>query len=379
MKKAAAVLAALGLALGLAGCSLYPSKPRGVERLLIVQAMGIDAVGGVELSMVSSADSSRGEGPVRLVGRGGSVAEAQRSAAVSSAEEELFCAHTRYVLVGEKTAAERGLEDVLGFICRSPEIRIDVPVFVVRGASAKDALLHTGDDRVGAAEILSSLTDGAALPDAGSYSCARVSARLAEGKSALVYALSPVPSSEQTEAGELITLVPDGFGVINDGRLVGFVEAEDAVAVDLLCGSKAVHEFVLRDGRGGRVTLRTAPGTAVVRPIRDPDGTLRGVAADAALGASVLETDGGGDLADGEYRAALAAILERELLTRLGRVLAAERELGADFLGLGDRIALRSSSAERGRDGDFSAALGSLRFELSVSVSIDHSNDVRGQ
>jgi hypothetical protein len=91
----------------------------------------------------------------------------------------------------------------------------------------------------------------------------------------------------------------------------------------------------------------------------------------------VAESDGRGALSDAAYADALAALLERQLLSGMSRVVQLEKTLRADFLGLEDRIALRSSAAARRADGPLTDYLGTLGIRLSVSVTISHSNDVR--
>ena len=91
----------------------------------------------------------------------------------------------------------------------------------------------------------------------------------------------------------------------------------------------------------------------------------------------MAEIDGRGALSSGEYADALSALLEREILRRAGNLVQLEKTLGADFLGLGERIALRSSARERTLDEESGVNFASLPLRLSVSVSISHSNDVR--
>ena len=117
--------------LALGGCALFPSSLRGVERLALVQALGLDrAEDGLRLSLVTAADSSRGEGPVRMSGRGATIREAQEDAASRAAEERILCAHTAFVLLGEDSARE-DVSAALRYVCRSREIRMDVPLLIV--------------------------------------------------------------------------------------------------------------------------------------------------------------------------------------------------------------------------------------------------------
>ena len=362
----------------LAGCALFPSKKQGVERLLVVQALGLDTADGrIRLSMVSAADSSRGEGPVRLAGEGATIQSAADDVVLRATEEELLCAHTAQILLGEDSARS-GIDSVLRYVCRSREIRMDVPLLIVRGGSAERALLDTGDERIGAAEILESLRAAAPARDGfAPPSVARIASRLEEGGCALVAAVSCAPASERQEEGAPLTLSPAGCAVVRKGALAGFIEQEDVAALDLLLGARGVHDFVVTDAKGQQVTLQTAPGRAEVVPLRNGARELLGAEIAVTVSASVAEIDGRGELSDAAYADALAALLERELLQRMSRVAQLERTLGADFLDLGSRIALRSSARERAADAQSGQRAGALPLRLSVSVTISHSNDVR--
>ena len=352
------------LSLFLGGCALFPSALRGMESLAAVQVLGVDREGdGVRLSMVTAADSSRGEGPVRMSGSGATIADAAGDAASHAAEERVFCAHTGYVLLGEESA-RADVTSVLRYVCRSREIRMDVPLLIVRGASAEEALLQSGSERTGAAELLDALASsaparlGTELP-----SVARIAGRLESGGCALAAAVVCAPSSELEGEEQPLTLSPAGLAVLRDGKLEAFLEPDEAVGADLLCGAQGVHTFVVTDRAGQRVTLQTAPGRTELRVLRGEDGAPERIDATIRLSASVLEIDGEGRLSDGDYADELAALLERELLRRAGAVLRLEHTLGADLLSLRERAGL-------GKDEP-------LPVRLSAAVRVGHANDVR--
>lgn len=354
MKRALSLLFILFYSLCLSGCTLFPSKLQGVERLLVVQAMGVDTErGAVTLSMVSAADSARGEGPVRLSGRGATILDAADDIVARANEEELFYAHTGYLLLGEQSAQE--LENLLRYVCRSREIRMDVPLFLVRGELAQTALLSSGEERVGAVELLDALSAAAnARNGEAPPSAAHIAAALKEDGCALVAALSCERSSEEQGGEAALTLVPAGYGVVSGGKLAGFLEQDDVAALDFLRSARGVHSFVVTDRTGRRVTMQTAPGRTQMRPLRDEDGEVRAIALEIRLDASVAELDGAQPLSEAEYADELSALLEREILRRAGRVVQLQKELGADFLGYG-----------------------ALPLRLSVSVRVSHSNDMR--
>ncbi len=349
----------------LGGCALFPSSLRGMERLAVVQALGVDreTSGGVRLSMVTAADSSRGEGPVRMSGRGVTISAAAEDAAAHAAEERVFCAHTGYILIGEESARE-GVETLLRHVCRSRELRMDVPLLIVRGASAGEALLQSGDERVGAAELLEALAAAAPERLGGELpSVARIAGRLERGGCALAAAIVCTPSSEQEGEQRPLTLAAEGLAVLQDGKLTAFLDEEEAVGAELLCGARGVHEFVVTDHSGQRVTLQTAPGRTDLRPVRGEDGEIEAIELTIRLTASVAELDGEGKLSDGDYADELAALLERELLRAGSAVVHLGNTLGADLLCLRERSGIDGAET--------------LPVHLGISVRVSHANDMR--
>lgn len=348
MRRFLSIIIIAALLPGLAGCALFPAKKQGVEQLLVVQAMGVDREGPrLVLSMVSAADSSRGEGPVRLSGSGPTLAQAQRDIALRSTEEELLCAHTGHILLGEDSAGA-ALGEVLDAVCRSRELRMDVPLYILRGGSAELALLHAGDERIGAVEQLDALSAAAVARDGEKPpSAARIAAAQAGDGCALIAALRCAEAAEQGEDGAVLTLLPDGRAIVRGGDLLGYLEQEDMLALDLLRGARGVHTLPLTLPDGQTVTVQTAPGSTRRRLLRTEAGTPT-LGLEISLSASVLEIRGGGVAEDG----ALGAALEQELLRRALRLVRLQRSLGADFLGLGDRPLHLTVSARISHTGD---------------------------
>ena len=364
MKRCLTIITICVLSLSLGGCALFPSALRGMEALAVVQALGADREGdGVRLSMVTAADSSRGEGPVRMSGGGATIADAAEDAAAHAAEEKVFCAHTGYVLLGEESARE-DVTALLRWVCRSREIRMDVPLLIVRGASAEKALLESGSDRVGAAELLDALASSAPERLGGELpSVARIAGRLEGGGCAFAAAVACTPSSELEDGERPLTLAPAGLAVLKEGKLAAFLDPDEAVGADLLLGARGEHSFVVTDHAGQRVTLQTAPGRTELRVIRGADGSPEAIEATICLSAAVAELDGKGNLSDGDYADELAALLERELLRRASAVVHVSGTLGADLLGLHERSGIEDA--------------GTLPVQLGASVRVSHANDVR--
>lgn len=381
MKKTIALLLIIVCALSLGGCGGIFAKARKVEHMLVIQTLGLDrADRGVRLSLASSAAGRELQHPTRLQADGPSITAAIEKIRSGSNENELFCAHISHVLIGEEAAGD-GVGALLNYICRSPELRISVPVYIVRGETAGECVLRVGDEQHGVCDALDAVdTDMRLRGDGRTTSAAEIVQALAQRGSALVCAVRCLPSAEQTQneaqdgAQELKTVAADGYAVLTGDRLSAFIDRENAVGVGLLTGASGLCELPIRDRNGQTLTLTLTDGSSRLHPVWDDDGALIGLQVDVRAAAMLSESgEGSGE----DYEQSLTALLEQELSSRVAAVLTLERQLGTDFLGLAEQL----SRAEPGRfdamAAPFEDALPELSFQVSVSGQLTHTSDLR--
>lgn len=369
MKKALCLLYVIIMLPLLCGCDSFFLNQREVEHLLVIQTMGIDRDGEeVSLSLASAAD--RTSGPVRLSGRGESVTTAIDRIRRHSYENDLFSAHVSHIVIGE-AAAKDGIDGIIAYICRSPDIRIDVPMYVVKGGTAAELVLNSGDGSVGASEILNGIQTSLRDHDAfRSITAAEAARSLARHGSTLICALEYADGSKGGEDGGKTASIC-GYAVIRNGALCAFLDREESIAAGLLMNEDGISDIVVKDHSGKPVTLEIDRGSAEIRAVTDGGGTLTGLDVFVRVGASVTETED--DSAGTDY---LTARLESAVSDSVGAVLSAEKELGADFLGLGSRI--KGLSGDRFREpGSFALALPELTLRVHVSAELAHTNDIR--
>lgn len=367
MKKLAVILfLAVSVPL-LCGCGSIYANYREIEDLLVIQTMGIDrSETGISLSLASAA--SRSGGPVRLSAEGESVSSALNRIRAHAFEEELFCAHVNHILLGED-AARQGIDDFLAYICRSPDIRIDVPLYIVRGGNASELVLGAGDESVGASEILDGIQmDLDGRDDCRSFTAAEIYRSLARRGSALVCAVEYTDAADDSEDGENKTAAVCGYGIVRSGALCGFLDRDQAIGAGFLLNDVGMSRLVVRGAGGENVTVEINRGGSEIQPVTDENGELRGLDIYVTVGATVLESVGaaGDDL--------LTARLEAAVSDRVSSVLNASRELGADFLALGSHVEAAMPEKYR-EDGSFGELLPELEFRLHVSGELNHTND----
>lgn len=370
----------ISLCVFLSGCSNPFVEYREIEHLLVIQTMGIDAENGrVRLSLASSSDISDGV-PKRLMASGSSVTMAMERIYDYSYEEELFCYHVRSVLIGEK-AAEAGIEDYLAYICRSPIMRVDVPVYIVKGHDASSLIADVGDGSRGIAEVMQNISSR--LSRRGSeqgFTSADVLRNLKRFGSSLICALDYSDSTESDSSGKELsgkTAAFSGYAVIRDGKLCKFIGEDEAAAAEIIMGRCGVYDIEVSDGLGAKVTLEINSGSADISPVWSPSGELQGISLHLDAQYSVLETNGRSDLENAEYADRLTAALESELLSRASSVLDTSAQLKADFLGLAAYVERSVPEYRLSLSRDFADMLPSLDFQLSVSCRMMHTNDMK--
>lgn len=397
----------------LSGCSSIYSNYREIQQLMVVQTMGIDREkGGVQVSMAAAAEASGG-GPRRMNAQGSTITAAIDRAYKLSYEEEIFFSHVNHLLVGE-AAAEEGLDAFLDYVSQSPTMRIDIPLYIVRGSTANQAVMEVGDSSKGISEVMQTVHESFASPsNSRVFTVADTINSLLRYGSALVCAVECVPSSESVSPGKSasaqgggeqnaqqgeeqnpqqeegqnaqdktqgetpLMAVPAGYAVIRDGKLCKFIEPEEAAAVGLLTGSLPITDITVTDRNGKDASLELNQGSAEITPVWGGKGQLKGLNIQAQVSASVLETDNWQQGSSNEYINHLTAQLESAVSQRLSSLLRTSMKLKADFLGLAGQVERKSPENYRLMSQRFSELLPGLELQITVSGQLSHTNDMK--
>lgn len=398
MKKIISILISLSLIPSLCGCGTIYSNYREVEQMLVIQTLGLDfEPDGVQVSLASAAGGGKEEGakaPVCLSGKGSSINTAMERIRNYSREEDLFFSHINHMIIGEETA-KQGIGDCLSFVCRSPELRIDIPLYIVKNATAQETMTGVISGSKGVSELMQAVRtnlddrgDGNAFTASDIFqslekhgsalACAIEYTAAAEGKSSL-----PEGSTQSGRDGsasaeqESKTTAAAGYAILKGGKLCGYIDPEDAVGVGFLMGIVGISDIIVKDKEGGPVTLEIDRGGADIRPIWSKDNSLQGLEISATVRASVLDMGQHGELNDGEYADFLTSQLEKEISRRIGSVLQLSRRLDSDFLGLATRVELASPLEYHVMTEDFLQCLPNLELLISVKGELGHTNDIK--
>ena len=413
MKRFLSLLITMCALPALSGCSSIYSNYREIQQLMVVQTMGIDREkGGVQVSMAAAAEASGG-GPRRMSAQGSTITAAIDRAYKLSYEEEIFFSHVNHLLVGE-AAAEEGLDAFLDYVSQSPTMRIDIPLYIVRGSTANQAVMEVGDSSKGISEVMQTVHESFASPsNSRVFTVADTINSLLRYGSALVCAVECVPSSESVSPGKSasaqqggeqnaqqgeeqnpqqeegqnaqdmtqgetpLMAVPAGYAVIRDGKLCKFIEPEEAAAVGLLTGRLPITDITVTDRNGKDASLELNQGSAEITPVWGGKGQLKGLNIQAQVSASVLETDNWQQGSSNEYINHLTAQLESAVSQRLSSLLRTSMKLKADFLGLAGQVERKSPENYRLMSQRFSELLPGLELQITVSGQLSHTNDMK--
>lgn len=370
---------ALLLAAGMlcSGCSTgaISSNYRTVEDLELIQTIGVDrAPEGVCLS-AATGKAGENETPKRMTQSGVSMLAALSQLQDRTPSAELFYAQTSYLLLGEEAAAAGGLVPLLDFIARDPDMRLSAPLFIVRGGTAQQAVMETGDDKTDVTEALAALEKDITLDGAShAYSCTDIARALAGSGCAVVGAVACVRTPEG-EGGKL-ALAPAGYAIFRDGDYVGSIEPETARGASMLLGVAGHGDLAVTDRDGSTVMLTLDSCKTDFRPVWD-DGTLARVDVTLKLRAAIAELRVPRRITAREYQDELNAALAALVTGWAEDVIAASQALGADFLGVGQALAIGGGRRWAAIRDDWPAVWQSVPVRVTVSADVGRTFDLR--
>ena len=198
MKRYISILIIISSLLSLGGCGGIHTNYREIQQLMVVQTLGLDREEvSVRVSMAAAAEAS-GDGPRRMSASGGTVSSAIERAYELSYEEEIFFSHVNHILIGE-TAAEEELDSFLDYLCQSPELQIDIPLYIVREGTAEQAVMEVGDSSRGISEVMQAVREiFSTASNSRVFTVADTLRSLDRYGSALVCAIRCEPGSESS-------------------------------------------------------------------------------------------------------------------------------------------------------------------------------------
>ena len=348
MKKALWLLPVL---LVLSGCA-SPVPGRDVSRMQLVSTLGIDGVPGRLTVSVSSRSEGEALPGMHASARGESIQQAIRALEQGGIDGEPYFAHVQYVLCGAEAAGD-GMKPLLDHFQRSPQTRLDIPLYIIKEENAAEELVTAGGEEQEITELLSALEQESTRRGAKDATVLSVARALARQGCALCSAIT----AEEKDG----TLVPcrDGLALVRAEGEVSFLPEDAAFGAELLTGRGAGQLLSLPEGAAAE--LREASVEAVPRP----DGFTLRIRASAAL----TECDGDPPALD-KLNAALAESLTGYADSAMGFMA----DEGADFADLFSRWHREFRDILLDRE----AFLRSMTWDIETDCAVERSFDIDG-
>ena len=319
--------------------------------VILVRAIGVDRLDtGVRIS--AAAGRSGSDVPVpALQADGVSVADGVRELGTKG-DGFVHLGHANQLLMGEAFVQD-GAGPLLDFIARDRQIGPGARLWVLQGGTAEQGV--AGDVAADASARLVRLAEagGGAGPEIECTATRLMSAMARRGS-------VPVPALRW----EGDTLQPVGYAVLRQGRLVGFLDREQSLGVELLCGRGANQVVTATLSNGERIGLRTKRTDVLCTPnIRN--GRLQNVEVRCTASLDVVQ---GGSLTT-QQRQQVGQQVELELCRRMAGALAFAQFWNADFIDMEQMV--RSGCSAREWDGvDWDTEFRTLSLRAAADIRV---------
>lgn len=332
MNKKGTLLTLCVLLLLLTGCkekfSFLPYA-RELENMALMQTMGVDTGEGEDVTVTVSTGAQNQGGdqsssqPIVLQKKGGSISGACL-AMQGEGNAYLFYGHVGQLLLGEPLA-RRGVEEALDYVFRDVEMRLETELYLINKNTAGRAISAAAEKKSAADRLEAMGVDPGLL----SYSMPRTVKEVLVEFADNGCSFAPAVRLEGEQ--EIMTAV--GYGLMKEGKLVGWAEGESARGVNLLCGKVEADILEVELPGRGRVALRVVGAKTRVKPVFEGD-KLSGLTVYCSVEANLAQ--GSGDAANREPQ--LRDQLEQELSgrteQRIRAALALCQKLDGDFFHL---------------------------------------------
>lgn len=374
MKKLAFIIVAAAVcAAGIFGVSADYSE---VADLKLIRVLAIDG-NDDEITLTACSGSSSADKEVIIAG----TTEKSLSAAINSlrrsaTNQEPYFAHVEHFIINEDAAmSDKLLGEVLDYINRSLETRIDTNIYIVRDMSARELILSAAEKNGAAAGMLSFMKQVVDETTSGYvFGCGEITANLAASGTALIQAVRLNTEDELGEnAGGKID--PAGLAVIKDAKLVGFLN-DDETRGACIIGDVANYSVIDIDlNSGDRVSLGMKEVGAEVLPVFNGD-TLEKIEIKVKVSANIEQCGPGVEISSEKVRAELRDKLSQVQKYRLESTIKISKEMGIDYLRMGEKIEFRHPIKFSKIKDKWQSVFVNVPFEIKVETKIERTYDI---
>ncbi len=351
----------------LGGCDASLAADRhDAERLLLIQTMGLDREDGHLVMSVSSGLGPDEKPSLVMSAAASGIEDAIARLQNYSPENQLFYAHVQYLLLGEQFAGS-DLDQVIEWVDRSPTLRMDTNMLIVRG-TARDAVVDSSEQATDITQRLASLDRQAQASGWSVRTLREVAAALAEGDGALCLTVRTAPSDGNvfTEDQRADAVVPAGYAILNGDGLAAFLSPEASLGAELLTGDPT-GLLITVEG----CTLELLGGSAEIDGRFAGDGAVEGLDIRCTLQAGLLEKAEDRSISPEKLNEALSGTVGEWVYEALD----AAQQLGCDYLGL-RRAALKSAPDKAAAGRAWGEAFPAIPISVTVDGIVERSYDL---
>ena len=294
MKRAAAIMLALSLALGLNGCGsglTIFSNYRRLENIELVRTVTADAEGG-DITATVYSDAGKESDPRMYQRTASSIGVALGELQLMALGRVALLSHTENMLIGEELAAE-SLGECLDYVERYSEMRLDTGLMIVREGTARELVSGLSGPDAPSSDVIKGFADNISRAGQGYvFSCREIIASLCENG----YALAMCVAGEKAEdklfesRGEL-DIRPRGLAVLTAEGISGFLDDEETTGALLVLSKYRSKDMDIPVG-DTVVTLDLDGFETQVRPVFDREGALRGMKIKLHVSANIINLSG---------------------------------------------------------------------------------------
>lgn len=354
------LLSWLAACLLLTGCSGLPTA-REMGDMALLRTLGVDpSPAGVAVtgSTGPRARGIQGEGePALTLSADRESLSGACLAMQGQSDSYVFFGYVDQLLVGEELAKE-GVRPVLDYFARDAELGLGARLWLVRGASARDALSAGGEE--GLDSRLETLQSDSEMGIANiTRTAGETYTDLLELGSAFVPALSPAGSGSAL-------LREAGYGVLKGDTLTGFLEGEAARGLELLAGGPSADVLNV-ELPGGPVSVKvTSARTKSTLTFRED--TPSALKLTCKIEAKLSEYR---ERPSGEGLEELRTELEGRERQRISAALDQLQAWGTDCAGLGAKAGMSHPARWQAVRADWPEQFSRVPVEVTVQIKIN--------
>lgn len=356
------------------GCNSGRSDFREIERLELIQTLGIDASN--EAITVSAATGARQSKPPTILTNSAYTMGLALRRMQTFTDKNIYFAHVNNCLIGQNTA-QRGLSSYLDYIERELSVRYTTGLFIVKQGNAEDVITKVGDENGYVTELLDALKKDVKMLSMGYvYSVGEVAQNMLEKGCALIMAIELMENEGIISGGSTVNVKPAGYALINGDRLECFIDEEGARGVNILTNKMGLDTIEVDDGMGGICALSVISSNTEYEAVFNEKGIPERIIIKIKQSANIDELHNQIDVYDEKNIDVLEKNLRKLEEERVKEVLSLMRLHRLDFIDLGQALRMKYPITFSKIEDKWNELLEDMDFELRWDIEIARTYDI---